>query len=308
MARWLLGRILHAGAVLLGAATLVFLLVHAAGDPIDGLAPPGSSPADRAALARAFGLDQPLPEQYVRFVARAATGDFGESWRQGRPALVAVLERLPATLMLAGGATLVAAVAGTGLGLAAGARVGGRLDGVARAVAMLGQAVPAFWLGSLLILLFAVRLRWLPSSGFDGPASLILPVLTLAAFPLATTMRLVRAGVAGSLGADWVRTARSKGLSERRVLSGHVLRNALLPALAFTGFQAAFLLSGAAIVEAVFAWPGIGTLALGAAADRDLPVIQAFVAVVAVLLVAINLLVDAAGRWLDPRLRAGVAG
>ncbi len=305
MLRWFAGRILYAGAVLLGAATLVFLLVHGAGDPIDGLTPPGSAPEDRAALARAYGLDRPLPEQYVSFVTRAARGDFGESWRQGRPALVAVLERLPATLLLAGGATALAALAGTALGLAAGARPGSTLDALARGVAMLGQAMPQFWLGSLLILAFAVHLRWLPSSGFAGPASAVLPVLTLAAFPFATTMRLVRAGVVGALGEDWVRTARSKGLAEGRVLTGHVLRNALLPVLAFIGFQAAFLLSGAAVVESVFAWPGIGSLALSAAADRDLPVIEAFVAVVAVLLVATNLAVEVASCWLDPRLRPG---
>lgn len=307
MLRWFAGRILYAGAVLLGAATLVFLLVHGAGDPIDGLAPPGSAPEDRAALARAYGLDRPLPEQYVAFVARAARGDFGESWRQGRPALAAVLERLPATLMLAGGATLLAAMVGTGLGLIAGARPGSVVDALARGAAMLGQAMPAFWLGSLLIVAFAVQLRWLPSSGMAGPASLVLPVLTLAAFPMATTMRLVRSGVLGALGEDWVRTARAKGLGEGRVLVGHVLRNALLPVVAFTGFQAAFLLSGAAVVESVFAWPGIGLLALNAAADRDLPVIEAFVAVVAVLLVATNLAVEVASRWLDPRLRLGGA-
>lgn len=305
MLRWFAGRILYAGAVLLGAATLVFLLVQAAGDPIDGLAPPGSASEDRAALARAYGLDRPLPAQYAAFVARAARGDFGESWRQGRPALAAVLERLPATLLLAGGATALAALAGTALGLAAGSRPGSAIDALARGTAMLGQAMPAFWLGSLLILAFAVHLRWLPSSGFAGPASAVLPMLTLAAFPLATTMRLVRAGVIGALGEDWVRTARAKGVSEPRVLTGHVLRNAVLPVLAFTGFQAAFLLSGAAVVESVFAWPGIGLLALTAVTDRDLPVIEAFVAVVAVLLVATNLAVEAASRWLDPRLRPG---
>jgi peptide/nickel transport system permease protein len=189
------------------------------------------------------------------------------------------------------------------LGVAAGANGGGWLDGGARLVALGGQAVPSFWLGTMLILLFAVRLRWLPASGFDGPTSVILPAVTLAAFPLAAVARLVRASTRQALGADYVRTARGKGLAEPLLLRRHVLRNALLPALAFAGFQAGFLLGGAALVEAVFAYPGLGLLALNAVADRDLPVVQAFVAVVAALLVGINLLVDAASRWLDPRLR-----
>jgi len=304
MVRWLITRGALAVSTMLGVATVVFVLLRVVGDPLAGLVPPGSAPEDVAALRQTYGLDRPLPEQYVGFVVAAARGEFGESWRQGRPALAATLERLPATLALVGAATLLAVGGGLVFGLAAGANAGGWLDGGTRLLTLGGQAVPAFWLGTMLILLFAVRLRWLPASGFDGPASVVLPAVTLAAFPLATVARLVRASTRQSLAADYVRTARGKGFAESAVLRRHVLRNALLPTLAFAGFQAGFLLGGAAVVEAVFAYPGLGLLALNAVADRDLPVVQAFVAVVATLLVGINLLVDLAAHWLDPRLRS----
>jgi peptide/nickel transport system permease protein len=307
MVGWLIGRVGLAVSTMLGVATVVFVLLRVVGDPLAGLVPPGSAPDDVAALRASYGLDRPLPEQYAAFVAAAARGDFGESWRQGRPALAATLERLPATAALVGLATLFALAGGAVLGVAAGSRPGGWFDAAARLVALTGQAIPAFWLGTMLILLFAVRLGWLPASGLDGPASLLLPAATLAAFPLATIARLVRASTRQALAADYVRTARGKGLAETTLLRRHVLRNALLPTLGFVGFQAGFLLGGAAVVEAVFAYPGMGLLALNAVADRDLPVVQAFVAVVAALLVGLNLLVDLGARWLDPRLRTGVA-
>jgi ABC-type dipeptide/oligopeptide/nickel transport system permease component len=313
MIRFLLGRLVYALAVLVGVTSLVFGLIHLSGDPLDGLVPPGSSPEQRAALRRGFGLDRPLPEQYVRFLGRAARGDFGASWRQRRPALEAVLDRLPATLALTAAAVALAVVVGGGVGLAAGVRPGGVVDAGARLFALLGQAVPGFWLGTLLILVFAVRLRWLPSSGLEGPRSLVLPALALAAYPAAAVARLLRAGLIEAMAGDYVRTARGKGLAPWAVAWGHALRNAVLPALAYVGLQAGFLLGGAVVVEAVFAYPGVGQLALGAVADRDLPVIQAFVVTLAVAIVGVNLLVDALARWLDPRVgeaeaRPGLGG
>ncbi len=230
-------------------------------------------------------------------------GDFGESWRQGRPALAAVLERLPATVVLAGVATALAVSVGGFLGMIAAARPGSAWDAGARTTALLGQAVPAFWLGTMLILVFAVDLRWLPSSGLPGPAGVILPALSLAAYPAATLTRLLRASMIETLGADYIRTARAKGLSRRRILIGHALRNAALPALAFTGLQAGFLLGGAVIVEGVFAYPGIGGLALDAVATRDIPLVEAFVWIVAVLILVVNTLTGVIAAWLDPRLR-----
>ena len=306
---YLLGRLLYGLAVLLGVTGFAFGIVHLSGDPLAALVPPGASPAQEEALRRGFGLDRPLPEQYGRFLGRALRGDFGESWRQRRPALEAVLDPLPATLALTALAVGFALVGGGALGLLAGTRPGGIADAVVRALALLGQALPGFWLGILLILLFAVRLRWLPSSGLDGPRSLVLPAIALAAAPAAAIARLLRASLIEAMGADHVRTARGKGLAPAAVLRDHVLRGAALPALAYVGLQVGFLLGGAVVVEAVFAYPGVGRLALGAVADRDLPVVQAVVVLLAALIVGVNILVDLLARWLDPRVgAAGAAG
>ena len=306
---YLLGRLLYGLAVLLGVTGFAFGIVHLSGDPLAALVPPGASPAQEEALRRGFGLDRPLPEQYGRFLGRALRGDFGESWRQRRPALEAVLDPLPATLALTALAVGFALVGGGALGLLAGTRPGGIADAVVRALALLGQALPGFWLGILLILVFAVRLRWLPSSGLDGPRSLVLPAIALAAAPAAAIARLLRESLIEAMGADHVRTARGKGLAPAAVLRDHVLRGAALPALAYVGLQVGFLLGGAVVVEAVFAYPGVGRLALGAVADRDLPVVQAVVVLLAALIVGVNILVDLLARWLDPRVgAAGAAG
>ena len=302
MLRFLISRLLYGVAVLLGVSVLAFGLLHLSGDPLAGLVPPGSSPEQAASIRQQYGLDRPLPEQYVSFLARAARGDLGRSWRQGRPALDAVLERLPNTVMLTGLAVALAAIVGLGLGLAGGVRPGGVLDLLGRLAAALGQAVPGFWLGTVLILVFAVRLRWLPSSGLDGPGSLVLPTLALAAYPASMLTRLLRASLIETMDQDYIRTARGKGLPAGNVMRRHALRNALLPALAFVGLQFGFLLGGAVVIEGVFAYPGIGQLALGAVADRDLPLIQAIALVVAALIVLTGMAVDLLARWLDPRL------
>jgi peptide/nickel transport system permease protein len=303
MVGFLVNRLLHAVAVLFGVVSVTFALLHLAGDPLAGLMPPGAAPEVESQIRAAYGLDRPLSEQYLDFVGRAMRGDFGDSWRQGRPALEAVLERLPATLWLTALATILAVVVGTFLGVSAAARPGSAWDIVARSTALLGQAVPAFWLGTMLILLFSVGLQWLPSSGLEGPGGIILPALSLAAYPAATLTRLLRASVIETLGADYIRAARAKGLSRSRILIGHALRNAALPALAFTGLQVGFLLGGAVIVEGVFAYPGIGGMALDAVAARDIPLVEAFVWVVAVMILVANLLTDALAMLLDPRLR-----
>ncbi|MDF2758747.1 MAG: binding-protein-dependent transport system inner rane component [Thermomicrobiales bacterium] len=303
MVGFLINRLLHAVAVLFGVVSVTFALLHVAGDPLAGLIPPGAAPEVESQIRVAYGLDRPLAEQYLDFVGRAMRGDFGDSWRQGRPALGAVLERLPATLWLTVVATTLAVATGSSLGVISAARPGSVWDIVARMTALLGQAVPAFWLGTMLILLFAVDLQWLPSSGLEGPGGVILPALSLAAFPAATLTRLLRASMIETLGADYIRTARAKGLSRSRILIGHALRNAALPALAFTGLQVGFLLGGAVIVEGVFAYPGIGGLALDAVAARDIPLVEAFVWVVAVMILVVNILTGALTAVLDPRLR-----
>jgi peptide/nickel transport system permease protein len=303
MAGFLINRLLHAVAVLFGVVSVTFILLHLAGDPLAGLIPPGASPEVENQIRSAYGLDRPVPEQYVDFVGRAMRGDFGDSWRQGRPALGSVLERLPATLALTAVASALALTIGCVLGVIAAARPGSFWDIGARLTALLGQAVPAFWLGTMLILLFGVDLQWLPSSGLEGPGGVILPALALAAYPAATLTRLLRASMIETLGADYIRTARAKGLSRSRILVGHALRNAALPALAFTGLQVGFLLGGAVIVEGVFAYPGIGGLALDAVASRDIPLVEAFVWVVAVMILVVNIPTSAITVLVDPRLR-----
>lgn len=303
----LVNRMLFAVAVLFGVVSVTFVLMHLAGDPLAGLIPPGAPPDVADEIRRSYGLDRSIPEQYVDFASRALRGDFGESWRQGRPALTAVRERLPATMALAGVAIGVAILVGGFLGVTAAARPGSLWDAGARLVALLGQGVPAFWLGTMLILVFAVELRWLPASGLPGPAGVVLPALALAAYPAATLTRLLRASMLETLGADYIRTARAKGLSRRRILLTHALRNAALPALAFTGLQAGFLLGGAVIVEGVFAYPGVGGLALDAVATRDIPLVEAFVWVVAALILAVNTLTGLIAAWIDPRLREQAA-
>jgi ABC-type dipeptide/oligopeptide/nickel transport system permease component len=300
-------RLLHAIAVLFGVVTVTFVLMHLSGDPLAGLIPPGASPEVEAQIRASYGLDRPIYQQYASFIGPALRGDFGDSWRQGRSAFQAVTERLPATLALATIAIAISVAAGSLFGIAAAARPGSWWDAAARLIALLGQVIPAFWLGTMLILIFAVRLQWLPSSGLASPAGIVLPALALAAYPVATLTRLIRVSMLETLATDYVRTARAKGLSGRSVLLGHTFRNAALPALAYTGFQAGFLLGGAVVVEGVFAYPGIGGLALDAVASRDVPLVEAFVWVVAVLILMVNTLTGIIAAFIDPRLRASAA-
>ena len=302
MASFFLNRMLHAVAVLFGVVSVTFVLLHLGGDPLAGLVPPGSSPEVEAQLRHAYGLDRSLPEQYVSFVGRAMVGDFGESWRQWRPALSAVMERLPATVLLAGVAVALSTAVGCTLGVLAAEHEGSGWDWLARSLALVGQAIPAFWLGTMLILVFAVRLHWLPASGMTGIGGVILPALALAAYPAATLTRLVRASMIENLRADYVRTARAKGLPERVVMREHALRNAALPALAYAGLQAGFLLGGAVIVEGVFAYPGVGSLALDAVFTRDVPLVEAFVWTVALLILLTNTATALIAASIDPRL------
>jgi peptide/nickel transport system permease protein len=208
MIGFLIQRFVYALAVLLTVTSLVFGLLHLSGDPLDALVPPGSSPQQTQTIKERFGLDRPLATQYVTFIKHAARGDFGESWRARRPAMTTVLERLPATLKLAAAAIVISVVVGGLLGMLAGSHPNGIADFLATAIALAGQAIPGFWLGTLLILLFAVRLHWLPSSGNDGFKAMILPAVTLAAYPAATIARLLRASLLETMHRDFIRTAR----------------------------------------------------------------------------------------------------
>jgi peptide/nickel transport system permease protein len=239
----------------------------------------------------------------VVFLRQALQGNLGESYRYQRPVLDLVRERLPATAELALAAVVVALVIGVPIGLIAAVKRNSGFDNFVMLLAMLGQSMPTFWLGIVLIVVFAVTLRWLPTSGMQGFSYVVLPALSLSGFMVALTARLVRSSMLEVLSQDYMRTARAKGLRELTVVVGHGLRNALIPVVTILSLQVGTLLGGAVITESVFAWPGVGLLALTAISQRDYNIVQAVVLLSTVVFVAINLLVDVAYTWLDPRIR-----
>lgn len=304
MAPYLLRRLTEMLAALALMSVIVFLLGRLTGDPVSLLLSEYATAEDRARLTHELGLDRPLPVQYASFVGAALHGDLGRSVSgDRRPALALVAERLPPSLELATAALLLSLALGLPLGVLAAVRRGSRVDGAARLVALLGQSVPAFWLGIVLMQLFSVRLGWLPTSGYGDLRHLVLPAVTMGLFTVAAITRLVRGAMIDALGSEYVRLARIKGLAERRVIWKHALRNSLLPMLTYMGTFFATMISGAVVVETVFAWPGIGRLAYESILNRDFPVMQAVVLVVTLLFMAANLLVDLAYAWLDPRIR-----
>lgn len=284
-------------------SVIAFLLTHLSGDPAALLLPPSATLADIAVFREQSGLDRPLLVQYLDFLGHAARGDFGRSIRHGEPALQLVLERLPATVELSAAALLLALVVAVPLGVVAAVRRGSAFDQLGLLLSLVGQAFPVFWLGIVLILVFAEDLRWLPASGRGDLAHLVLPAVALAAYTVAMVARLLRSSLIDVLSADYIRTARGKGLAERAVLVGHALKNAALPVVTVIGLQVGTLLGGAVVTEEVFAYPGMGRLALQAIANRDFTVVQAFVVVMAILITAVNLLVDLLYAWLDPRVK-----
>ena len=303
MLGFLVRRLVYNALVLVGVAFVVHALVLLTGDPVRALVPVSAPPSVVEDLRRAWGLDQPLPVQFVRFLGRALQGDFGTSTRFGEPALAVVLERVPLTLALGGLGVLVGLLIALPLGTLAAIRRGTWVDGVARAVAVAGQGIPTFVLGPVLVLVFAVGLRWLPVSGADGPASLVLPALVIGVATAAGLTRILRSALLDVYGRDFIRTARAKGLAERAVLRRHALRTASIPVVTYLAFDVAAILSGVVIVERVFQYPGMGLLAVQAITNRDIPVIQAFVFLAAVTIVTTNLLLDLVYLWLDPRIR-----
>src|SRR5439155_8673318 len=291
---------------LLGVATLVFGFIHLVpGDPVEIMLGESAAAADVAALRHDLGLDRPLPVQYARFLLHAARGDLGRSIAFRAPVTEVIGGRIPATLELAGAALLIALGLALPLGIAAALRPRSAIDRGARAASLAGICLPAFWLGPLLILLFAIRLGWLPVSGRGGLAHLVLPALTLGLGMMGILVRLTRASMIAALGEDYVRTARAKGAPGWRIVLVHALRNALPPVATVAGLQAGGPLAGAIITETIFAWPGIGRLAVQAIDARDYPLVQGSVLVVGVTYVAINTATDLLHRVLDPRLRDG---
>ncbi|MEW6612053.1 MAG: nickel ABC transporter permease [Pseudomonadota bacterium] len=304
MLKFLLSRLLSAALVILGVVSMVFLLIHLIpGDPVDTILGEGAGGADRAALRHALGLDLPLGQQYVRYLAGIAHLDLGRSLSSGEPVAALLRERLPATLELAALALLIAVAVAAPLGIMAALKQGTLWDRGSIALALFGVSMPSFWLGPVLILLFAVWLGWLPVSGREEPGAIILPALTLGFGMAAILARMLRVSILEVLGQDYVRTARAKGLPAARVIGLHVLRNALLPVLTVFGLQLGTLLGGAVITEAVFSWPGLGSLVVEAIQGRDYPVVQGGVLLIAVGYVLANTLTDLAAGLLDPRVR-----
>jgi peptide/nickel transport system permease protein len=297
-------RLGSAALVVLGVCTLVFALIHLVpGDPVEAMLGESARPADRTALRRALGLDRPLLEQYLDYIARLLRLDLGRSFQFQRPVAELLAERIPPTLELAGGALALALVLAVPLGVLAARNRGGLLDSGAMSFSLIGISIPNFWLGPLLILLFSLQLGWTPVSGRDAPAGLILPAVTLGTGLAAMLARMVRSSVLEVLQEDYIRTARAKGLSEAAVMWRHALRNAWLPVLTLLGLQLGGLLGGAVITETVFAWPGVGSLLVEAIQNRDYPVVQACVLLVSLAYVLVNTLTDLVYTWVDPRIR-----
>jgi peptide/nickel transport system permease protein len=312
--RYLARRLLLAIPVLVGVSIVVFMVLHLSpGDPAEIMLGSAATKEDLARLRADLGLNEPLPVQYARWIGHVVRGDLGRSLWMRRPVLPDVLDRFRATLVLTGTALLLSTVGGVTLGVLSATRPHSWLDRLSGVAALFGASMPVFWLGIVLMVVFSLQLGWLPASGMWAPygggdardllAHLILPAVTLAAASVTIIARLTRSTMLEVLGQDYIRTARAKGLVERRVVTRHGLRNALIPIVTVVGVQAGYLLGGAVLTETVFAWPGVGTLMVQGILARDFPLVQGCVLVIALSFVVINLAVDLLYAWIDPRIR-----
>ena len=303
MWRYLAARLLQTLLSMLVVVSIVFVLTRLSGNPVHLLLDVNATERDQEILTRHLGLDRPLPVQYAIYVAHVVRGDFGHSILTRRPVTEHIWERLPATAELGIVAMIMSVLIGVPLGMYSAVRRGGILDGLARVFAVLGQSMPTFWLGLMLILLFGVALGVLPAGGRGGVLHLILPAFTLGYFTSAAIMRLTRSAMLDVLGADYIKFARLKGLHEQVVLWKHGLRNALLPVVTFAVLLFVQFLGGAVVTETVFAWPGLGRLILESITTRDYPIVQAGVLVLSALYLTGNLCVDLLYGYLNPRIR-----
>lgn len=304
MGRFILRRLGQGIVVVLGVSLVVFVAMRVFGDPAKVMLPLSATAEQRAEFEHLIGLDRPLPEQFVTFLGDLATLDFGESLWQRRPAMEVVFERLPNTLMLIGAGLGLAIILALPLGAIAALRPGGIIDRVTVIGGLVGLSTPQFWLGLLLILLFAVNLKWLPTSGYGGLSHLVLPALALALPSLARLVLLVRSQVIDELNQQYVKTARAKGLRFHQVLFGHALRNTLIPFVTLAGWEVISALAGyTVVVESVFAWPGLGLTAIQAIQRNDLFLLQAIVFTVAIAIVLVNILLDVVYKIIDPRIK-----
>lgn len=299
---FLLRRSLHSIFVLFSTSVIVFLFLHLSGDPARLLISPEASEEEVAQFRKSLGLEDPLYIQYGRFFKRAVQGDFGMSFRHSVPAFSLVLKRMPATIELAFSSLCLAVFLAIPMGIISAIRRNTIADYVVRVAALLGQSIPTFWLGIMLILIFSVKLQLFPTFGRGGLRHLVLPSVALAAFLIARLSRFTRSGMLEIIGLDYIRTARAKGVVERRVILFHAFKNALIPIVTLVGMELGALLGGAIVTETIFAWPGVGRLAIQAIYGRDFPVVQASVMLFACIFVVVNFLVDLLYTYLDPRL------
>jgi ABC-type dipeptide/oligopeptide/nickel transport system permease component len=300
---YLLRRVGQSLLVLLGVSFVVFFILHLTGDPALILLPPEATAEEIERFRRAMGFDDPVLVQYGRFLAGALRGDFGQSLRHGEPAFGLVVERMAATFELAGAALLIALALAVPAGIVSAVRRNTGLDYFSTVVALLGQSMPTFWLGIMLILVFSVWLNVLPSSGRGTVEHLVLPAVTLGLFTTARITRLTRSGMLEVLGQDYIRTARAKGVGDAPVIWKHALKNAAIPIVTIVGIELGTLLGGSVITETIFAWPGVGRLSVQAIYNRDYPLVQAAVFTLATTFVLLNLVVDVVYTYLDPRIR-----
>jgi peptide/nickel transport system permease protein len=291
--------------VIVGISILAFAILHVLGDPVLLLLPQNAGKEEFERYRKLLGLDQPLWVQYARFAAKAVQGDFGKSWYADMPAFKLVLERMPPTLYLTCSGLVVALLIALPLGILAALKRHSVIDSLCTAVAVSGQAMPLFWLGIMLIIIFAVQLRLLPASGYGTWQHFLMPSVTLGAFLAPITMRLVRSGVVEVMNMEYIKTARAKGLGERMVVVKHALRNACIPVITVLGLQFGQLLGGAIVTETVFAWPGVATLVVDSIRNQDFPVVQCAVVMLATVIVTVNLIVDLIVGLIDPRIRVG---
>jgi peptide/nickel transport system permease protein len=319
MIAWFAKRLLQALAVVLAMTVIVFVGVNVIGDPVAVLVPPDADQAERLRVVAAFGLDRPLWEQYASFLGGAFKGDLGRSFVFNEPALRVILQRMPATLELALAAMLLSIVIGIPLGLYAGVRPNSPAAKTMMAGSILGFSLPSFWVGLLLIMVFAVQLSWLPAGGrgptrellgmqwsfltLDGLRHLILPALNLALFKISLVMRLVRAETREIIPQDYIRTARAKGLAEGAIIRVHLLKNIMIPVITIVGLEFGSVIAFSVVTETIFAWPGMGKLIIDSINLLDRPMIVAYLMVIVVLFVFINLVVDLIYTTLDPRVR-----
>jgi len=304
MIAYIYRRLLLLFLVLFGVVTLVFFLIHLIpGDPVDIMLGDHAVSVDKQALRHNLGLDRPIHVQYFKYLARVIQGNLGLSIYSKRPVLHEILERFPATAELMLGAMIFALLIAVPLGIISAIRPHGLLDGGAMMLSFIGVSMPNFWLGPLLIILFAIQLDWLPINERGGLDHLILPSLTLGASMAAMLSRMIRASLLEVLDEDYIRTARSRGLPKRKIVLKHAMRNALIPVITIIGLQAGVLLSGAIITEAIFDWPGLGTLLLDGIYTRNYPLVQGCILFVATIYVLVNLATDIAYGWVDPRVR-----